>query len=99
MSGEPLAFFGLTRPTVADVLVAIGRTHRSDAAIVWAQLLTTAGLAGHETDDTALNRLLDAMIERDPLSRVAARGLRIRMSSYNSLAAVHQQLAATASFA
>ena len=96
MPGEPLAYFGLTRPTVADVLVAVGRTHGRDAAAVWTQLLDTAGLVGHESDDRALHRLLDAMAERDPLSRVTACSLRIRLSSYTSLAAVQQHLAAAA---
>ena len=99
MPGESPAFYGLCRPTVADVLVAVGRMHKKDAAAVWAQLLTTAGMSGDETDEAALDRLLDAMSERDPLSRVAARGVRVRMSSYDSLAAVHRQLAAAGSHA
>ena len=99
MPGEPFAFFGLTRPTVADVRVAVGRTHGRDTTLVWAQLLAAAGLTGHETDETALNRLLDAMTERDPLSRVTARSMRVRLSSYGSLAATHRQLATAGSFA
>lgn len=97
MSGEHPAFFGLQRPTMADALVAIGRTHKAAAPAVWAQLLATAGLAGHETDDDALYRLLDAMTDRDPLSHVAARGVRIRINAHTSLAAMHQHLATTAS--
>lgn len=96
MPDEPLAFFELYRPGVADALVAVGRTHKAAAPAIWTQLLAAAGLSGHETDDTALNRLLDAMTELDPLSRIAARSLRVRINSYASLAAMHQHLATAA---
>jgi hypothetical protein len=87
MSGEPLPGYGLIRPTVADALVAVHRVHGPAAAAVWQRLLTVAGLRGDETDDRALRRLIEAMTCLDPLCRVCARSLTVRLTSYDALAA------------
>jgi hypothetical protein len=87
--------YGLTRPTVADVLVAVHRAHGPGATTVWTTMLARAGLAGHETDDDALRRLLDALAGLDPVSRISARSLRIRLNTYDNLTAGNRYVAGT----
>ena len=94
MPADSLAEYRLIRPTVADVLVAVYRAHGPNAASVWTQLLVAAGLAGHETDDRALNRLLDAMTTQDPVSAISARSLRIRLKTFDNLAVAQGRLSA-----
>ncbi len=80
--------YHLIRPTVADVLVAVHRTHGRNAAAVWATMLSLSGLAGHETDDDAFHRLLDAMAQIDPVSQISARSLRLRLRTYDTFVAL-----------
>lgn len=94
-STDTIASYGLIRPAMGDALVAVHRAHGRNAAKVWGQLLAAAGLAGHETSDAALDRLIDAMIRLDPLSRVVGRGLKVRIDTYANLATAQQNLAAT----
>jgi hypothetical protein len=78
---------------MGDALVAVHRAHGDKAAEVWKQLLAAAGLAGHETSDAALDRLLTAMSALDPLSKVIARGLRVRIDTYVHLTMAQHNLA------
>ena len=87
--------YALIRPTVGDVLVAVHRAHGPNAATVWAKMLKLSGLAGHETDDNALHRLLEAMAGLDPVSRICARSMRVRLSTYERLAAANSPFADT----
>ena len=95
-SVDKVSTYGLIRPGMGDALVAVHRAHGPNAAHIWAQLLTAADLVGDETDDTALYRMIDAMTaDPDPLLRVSARSLRVRLSSYTLLAAQQGQTAHT----
>lgn len=91
--------YGLRRPVVSDALVAVHRAHGARAAAVWAQLLIAAGLAGHEADTAALQRLIGAMAGLDPVTRLVGHSLRIRLSTYLHLAAAQDHLAATPPYA
>ncbi|MDR6324503.1 hypothetical protein [Actinoplanes couchii] len=82
---ETLQSDELARPTVADALVMVHRTHGSKAAAVWQRLLADTGLAGHETDDDSLRLLLTAMADHDPVSKIRARALLARLSSFNHI--------------
>jgi hypothetical protein len=79
--------YGLVRPAMGDALVAVSRAHGPNAVTVWGQLLAAAGLAGHESDDNALHRMIEAMAAADPVLQVCARSLRIRLTAYTQLAA------------
>ena len=94
-SPDPFALYGMIRPAMGDALVAVHRAHGANAAKVWGELLTAAGLAGHETSDDALDRMLKAMAGHDPVSRVMARGLRVRIDTFIHLTAARQNLAAS----
>jgi hypothetical protein len=83
------AAYGLTRPTMTDARDAMHRVHGHTGRSAWARLLTAAGLSGNETDEPALLRLLDEMTRLDPISRLCAHALRIRLTSYTHLAAAH----------
>ncbi len=86
---DEAAPYGLVRPTVDDARVAVHRAHGLGASGVWTELLAAAGLAGHETDDAALQSLLSAMATLDPITQLLARSIRIRNSTYTHLAAAH----------
>jgi hypothetical protein len=79
---------------MGDALVAVHRAHGANAARVWKQLLRAARLAGDETDDGALLRMIDAMAAADPILGISARSLRIRLRSYTNLSAAHGTLSA-----
>ncbi|MEU8661635.1 hypothetical protein [Actinoplanes philippinensis] len=88
--GKP---YGLHRPTVHDVHDAIHRVHGTDdGAAVWAHLLQTTGVSIQQADEGALHKLLDAMTSLDPVSRLCAHALRIRLSSHTHLAAAHTMI-------
>ena len=88
-SHDEIAPYGLRRPTMADAHEATHRVHGDAGAAVWAGLLKAAALTGNETDQPALDRLLQAMSAADPVSRLCAHALRIRVGSYDHLAAAH----------
>ena len=98
-TAESLPGYGLIRPTMADALVAVHRAHGPNAVAVWAQLLRQTQLAGHETDDPAFLRMLGAMAEADPLTRIAARSLQVRLRTFNSLAPADPRPAAARTLA
>jgi hypothetical protein len=84
---ETAARYGLIRPGMGDALVAVHRANGAKAAQVWAQLLAAAGLAGHETDDAALHRMIGAMAAADPLTRISARALKVRLNTHAHVSA------------
>jgi hypothetical protein len=77
--------YGLARPTMDDARASISRVHAGDGPQVWKQLLKAAGLTGDETD--GLERMLAAMHDADPTSRLCALALRIRITSHTQLTA------------
>jgi hypothetical protein len=85
-AGSP---YGLHRPTMADAREAMHRVHGHTGRSSWTQLLTAAGLTGTETGEAALEQLLTAMAGLDPVSRLCAHALRIRLSSHTHLSAAH----------
>lgn len=92
---DALPQYGLIRPGMGDALVAIYRSHGDNAAAVWARLLTAANLRGDEISDAALHQMLVAMEGLDPITRLAARSLRVRVVTYAHLAAAQRNLAVT----
>ncbi|BCJ47359.1 hypothetical protein GCM10010168_70510 [Actinoplanes ianthinogenes] len=79
--------YGLRRPTMTDARDAMFRVHGHTGRSSWARLLAAAALTGAETDEAALLHLVDTMTRLDPVSRLCAQALRIRLSSYTHLAA------------
>lgn len=79
--------YGLRPPTTADARDAVHRVHGADAPRVWAAMLSTAGVTGAEP--TAFERVLAVMEGADPVTRLCAQALRIRLTSYSCLAAAH----------
>ncbi|GIF41796.1 hypothetical protein [Actinoplanes xinjiangensis] len=88
--------YGLRRPTMTDAREAMHRVHGHTGRSTWARLIAAAHLTGEETDEPALLRLLEAMTTLDPVSRLCAQALRIRMTSYTELAAAHAITGSTA---
>jgi len=88
--------YGLNRPTMADAREAMHRVHGHTGRSSWERLLHAAGLSGTETGDDALDRLLTAMAGLDPVSRLCAQALRIRLSSHLHLSAAHAMTRSTA---
>ena len=86
---ETGAVYGLTRPVMADAEAALRRVHGENGPSVWAQLLRTAGLTGTESGEPALQQILEAMSQADPVSHLCAHALRIRLGSHTYLAAAH----------
>jgi hypothetical protein len=81
--------YGLHRPTMHDAYEAIHRVHSDDGPAIWARLLSAAGLNGGDSGEPALLRLLKAMEALDPVSRLCAHAMRIRLTSHTHLAAAH----------
>jgi hypothetical protein len=81
--------YGLRRPTMADANQAMHRVHSYTGRSHWARLLAASGLTGNETDEPALLRLLEAMSRLDPVSRMCAQALGIRLAAHTHLSAAH----------
>ena len=81
--------YGLHRPTMDDAREAMHRVHGPDGPAAWARLLTAAGLSAASETDADLIRLLETMAKQDPVSRLCAQALRIRLSSHTYLSAAH----------
>jgi hypothetical protein len=79
--------YGLSRPTMTDACDAMHRVHGHTGRSHWARLLAAAQLTGTETDEPALLHLIEAMTHLDPVSRLCAQALRIRLTSHTHLAA------------
>ncbi|MDI6105904.1 GAF domain-containing sensor histidine kinase [Actinoplanes sp. NEAU-A12] len=77
---------GLRRPSMADARDAVHRSHGDAAAPIWAKLLRTSQLTGHETSDDALPQLLRAMTALDPVSRLCAHAIGIRLAAHTNTA-------------
>jgi hypothetical protein len=81
--------YGLRRPTMADAREAMHRVHGDLAAGLWKQVLGSASVTGTESDEASFQRLLQAMTDLDPISRLCAQALRIRVASHYHLSAAH----------
>jgi hypothetical protein len=81
--------YGLHRPTMSDARDAMHRVHAHTGRSQWAGLLKAAGLTGNETDEPALLRLIEVMAGLDPVSRLCAHALRIRLATHTHLTAAH----------
>ncbi|AEV85115.1 hypothetical protein ACWT_4091 [Actinoplanes sp. SE50] len=88
--------YGLQRPTMADAREAMLRVHGHTGRSTWERLLQAAGMSGEESGDDALHRLLTAMAGLDPVSRLCAQALNIRLSSHTHLSAAHTMTRSTA---
>ena len=78
--------YGLNRPTMDDARATVYRVHGDRGPQMWSRTLTATDLGGHETDDDSLERLLVVLGAADPVSRLAAQALRIRLRSHTYLA-------------
>ena len=81
--------YGLHRPTMDDAREAMYRVHGHTGRSHWARLLQAANLTGKESDEPALLRLIEAMSSLDPVSRMCAQALRIRLATHTHLTAAH----------
>jgi hypothetical protein len=79
--------YGLHRPTMIDARQAMHRVHAHAGPTQWTSLLERTGLTGDETDEPALLRLVEAMYVLDPVSRMCAQALRIRLTAHTHLTA------------
>ncbi|MEU8659584.1 hypothetical protein [Actinoplanes philippinensis] len=84
--------YGLARPTLDDARAAVHRVHAEDGPRVWSHLLRTAGLDGAADTPEALERMLAAMHDADPTSRLCALALRIRVTSHTQLSLLTKEL-------
>ncbi|WP_433825479.1 hypothetical protein ACQP2E_25600 [Actinoplanes sp. CA-015351] len=73
--------YGLARPTVEDARDAVLRVHRWDGPVIWEQLVRAAG------SGSSLDRLLPVMAAADPITRLCALAVQIRLTAYTELAA------------
>ena len=89
MTTPDRAPYGLRRPTMDDARDAMYRVHGDTGAARWSQLLASISLNGTETDETSFQRLLRAMTDVDPISRLCAQALNIRVASHYHLSAAH----------
>lgn len=87
--------YGLHRPTMTDAREAMHRVHGHAGRSHWARLLAAAGVTGEETGEPDLLRLIDAMAELDPVSRMCAHALRIRLATHTHLTAAHTMTRST----
>ena len=78
--------YGLRRPTMDDARAAVYRVHGELGPRMWSRTLTDTELGGHESDDDSLERLLVALDGADPVSRLCAQALRIRLRAHTVLA-------------
>jgi hypothetical protein len=78
--------YGLHRPTMDDARAAVLRVYGGGGPRMWARTLTVTELGGRETDDDSLERVLLALDGADPVSRLCAQALRIRLRSHTYLA-------------
>jgi hypothetical protein len=88
--------YGLHRPTMADAQAAMNRVHAHAGRSHWARLIKAAGLTGDETDEPSLVRLIEAMRNLDPVSRLCAQALSIRLAAHTHLSAAHAMTRSTA---
>jgi hypothetical protein len=80
--------YGLRRPDLAEARQALERVYGDQTAGVWQRLLDAARLSGTETDRAALDRLLKAMVDTDPVLALCARSVQIRATAYDHLTEV-----------
>ena len=80
--------YDLRRPDLAEARAALKRLY-GDEEPLWTRLLADAGLRGTETDNDSLRRLLAAMCDADPVTALCARGLTIRLATYEHLTTAH----------
>ena len=93
----PTGAYGLAEPTVADARASIVQVHGAAAAAAWADLLTAAGLTGTEEGRPAVERLVAAMpASPDAVTGLCARALRLRLTTFDRLSAVHALVQETA---
>jgi hypothetical protein len=78
--------YGLHRPTMDDARAAVHRVYGDGGPRMWTRTLTVTELGGHETDDDSLERLLLTLDGADPVGRLCAQALRIRLRSHTYLA-------------
>jgi hypothetical protein len=81
--------YGLRRPTVADARTSVHRVHGPDGASVWRSLMISSGMSGDETAPESLPLLLRTMVSADPVTRLCAEALQIRLDSHTHLSAAH----------
>ncbi|GIE74303.1 hypothetical protein Aph02nite_02530 [Actinoplanes philippinensis] len=84
--------YGLPRPTLDDARAAVHRVHAEDGPRVWSHLVRTAGLDGSADTSEGLERMLAAMHDADPISRLCALALRIRVTSHTQLTLLTREL-------
>ena len=81
--------YQLERPTLEEAYSALRGMYGPHIGDVWRTLLFAAGLQGEETSPAALDRLLAVMSTAEPLIRLCARSLQVRITAYEQLARQH----------
>ncbi|MEU8819340.1 hypothetical protein [Actinoplanes sp. NPDC048796] len=83
--------YRLARPTLEEAHRALHGMYGPHSEDIWRTLLFAAGLTGAETSAAALDRVLAVMTTAEPLIRLCARGLQVRIAAYDQLARAHAE--------
>ncbi|SNY03756.1 hypothetical protein [Paractinoplanes atraurantiacus] len=81
--------YQLARPTLQEAHCALHGMYGPHTEDIWRTLLFTAGLSGEESSAAALDRVLAVMATAEPLIRLCARSLQVRIAAHDQLARAH----------
>lgn len=91
-SSEASPRYVLDRPDIAAARAAVLRILPAMFSTLWPQLLQQAAISGQEGGEAAFQRLLEAMsIHPEPVVRLCATSLRIRLSTFDQVVAPHRR--------
>jgi HEAT repeat protein len=88
--------YGLPRPDLDEAHQALAEVYAEITDRIWVQLLETADLTGRETDPEALDRVIEAMKDCDPITALCARSLAIRVASFDAITTDRELIGSTA---
>lgn len=87
--------YGLTAPTLDSARLVVTSLFPEDGGGLWNELLQQSRLTGDETDDAAIQRLIETMKHGDPLLGLAATALWIRLATYHELTTAREIIRST----
>ena len=78
---------GIPRPDLPGARRALERVFGERTAVLWADLTSAAGLRGDEEGAEAVRALVGVLAEDDPVARLCALSLQIRLDAFEALTA------------